>query len=278
MAGLAHLGEPDAASRWALFLATPAADRVGVGAEDAAGFADDVKEGALFPLAPVATSILSRGHAGALLALRQAMAELVEGRWDVCVVGGVDSLLESEWVSAAIGEKKLKTASSTSGYIPGEAAAFVVLEAADHARQRGATILAHVTPVRSAHEAAPAYAESPGRAEGVAAVLRQSVADAPCGPAGLQRIINDLNGERWRFLEWAMADGRVLSNLPPHWRLWHPADCFGDIGAATGAAHLCMAVRAFERSYAVGEAIVVCNSSEAGERASTVVYPASAEA
>ena len=87
-------------------------------------------------------------------------------------------------------------------------------------------------------------------------------------------IINDLNGERWRFLEWGMADARALSGLPPNRRLWHPADCFGDIGAATGAAHLCLATRAFRRGYAVGQAILVCNTSDGGERAATLVFPA----
>ena len=105
------------------------------------------------------------------------------------------------------------------------------------------------------------------------AMKSQAVADAPGGPGRIYRVINDLNGERWRFLEWALACNPALSALPPDFRLWHPADCFGDIGAATGAAHICLAVRAFARDYAVGDAILIANTSDTGERAALCVYP-----
>jgi 3-oxoacyl-[acyl-carrier-protein] synthase-1 len=87
-------------------------------------------------------------------------------------------------------------------------------------------------------------------------------------------VLTDLNGERWRFLEWALASSPALLGLPPDWRLWHPADCFGDVGAATGAVHLCLAARAFERGYAVGDGVIIFNAAETGERASLCVHPA----
>lgn len=274
-AGLSHLVDPDGdATRWAVYLSTPPLDRPGVSEEDAVEFQEDVQETTLFPFELGAIAVFSNGHAGVLLALDRAMRDLAEGRLDVAVVGGVDSLLETEFLSFLLAERKLKTETFPAGIIPGEAAAFVVLEAVEHARARGAKALSCVTAVRTAVEAAPVSGEAPSRAEATTRVLQEELADAPCGPPGIHRIVNDLNGERWRFLEWAMADARALSKLPPHWRLWHPADCFGDIGAATGAAHLCLATRAFQRGYAVGQAILICNSSDGGERVATVVFPA----
>jgi 3-oxoacyl-[acyl-carrier-protein] synthase-1 len=168
---------------------------------------------------------------------------------------------------------RLKTSATPAGLIPGEAAAFVVLETVAHARGRKAPILARISPVRVAVEKESPAGETPGRGQAMAQVLRQAVADTPGGPGTIHRVLNDLNGERWRFLEWALACNPALAALPPDFRLWHPADCFGDIGAATGAAHLCLAVRALTRGYAVGASILVANTSDTGERAALCVYP-----
>jgi 3-oxoacyl-[acyl-carrier-protein] synthase I len=273
-AGLSDLLDSTDDTRWGLFLSTPSLDRPGVDPEDAAEFLEDVKEGTLFPWQPGSLTIFSRGHAGVLLALFQAMRALEEKSLDVCLVAGIDSLLEAEYLLSLHGEGRLKTEAMPAGIIPGEAAGSVVLETAEHARLRRADPLARVTDVRIGLENAPVVGDAPSRGDVLAEILREALADAPSGATGIHRIINDANGERWRFLEWAMAEARALSDLPPYRRLWHPADCFGDIGAASGVAHLCMAVRAFQRSYAAGDAILISNSSDLGERAATVVLPA----
>jgi len=273
-AGVDSLVLPGQDGRFGIYLSVPPLDRPGVPEEDAEDFLEDLREGSLFPVEPGSTTVLTNGHAGVLLALDQAMRDLAQDQVDVCAVGGVDSLLESGYLQFLLEERKLKAGNFPVGLLPGEAAGFVVVETLEHARKRGAEVLARVSPVHTAMEAAPSHGDDPGRADGTTRVLREALADAPCGPGGVWRIVNDLNGERWRFLEWAMADARALSKLPPEWRLWHPADSFGDIGAATGAAHLCIAARAFQRGYARGEAILVCNSSEGGERAAAAVFRA----
>lgn len=273
-ADLTHLGEAGDTTRWGMFLSMPALDRPGIEIEDAQEFLEDMQDKTLIPCEPASIVMISKGHAGVLLALDQAMRALMGNSLDLCVVAGIDSLLETEFLYSLMEERKLKTEAIPAGLIPGEAGACIVLETAEHARVRKAQPLARLTPVRIGIETAPAYGEAPGRADALAKVLGEAIADAPCGAPGIHRIINDLNGERWRFLEWAMAEARVLTNVPAHRRLWHPADCFGDIGAASGVAHLCIAVRAFQRSYAMGEAILVSSASDSGERAATVVLPA----
>ncbi|MBI3597293.1 MAG: 3-oxoacyl-ACP synthase [Nitrospirae bacterium] len=273
MAGLDHIAEPYNSTRLGLYLSVPQLDRPGIDEGNAEEFLEEIRENILFPFELGGAKVISTGHAGVLLVMEEAIRDLQASRIEACVVGGVESLLEAGLLSSLMAESKLKTDTVPAGLIPGEAAAFVVLETAEHVHARGAETLACVTPVRTAFETTPASGDAPGRADATVRVLQEALADAPCSPSEIHQIINDLNGERWRFLEWAIADARVLTKLPPYRRLWHPADCFGDIGAATGAAHLCMAARAFRRGYAVGRAILVSNSSDSGERAATVVFP-----
>lgn len=274
MAGLPSLVEEGCATKWAMRLVVPPLDRAGVDEEDATAFAEDVQEGTLFDVEVPALSPLCGGNAGVLVALAQAAADFEKGAVEVCVLGGVDSLLHTPYLDDLDTEGRLKTTATPVGIIPGEAAAFVVLETVAHARARQAPVLAQVTPVRTAVERESPRGKEPGRGEAMARALRQAVADAPSGPGQVHRVINDLNGERWRFLEWALASNPALAGLPPDFRFWHPADSFGEIGAATGAAHLCLAVRAFARSYAVGDAILISNASDTGERAALCVCPA----
>jgi 3-oxoacyl-[acyl-carrier-protein] synthase-1 len=241
-----------------------------------AAFKEDVEERTLFAIDVPEVHVIAGGNAGVMLALQQAAAALAEGRHRVCVVGGVDSLLHTPFLDHLDEEGRLKTAATAGGLIPGEGAAFVVIEPDQPGAASRAHTLARFTPPRFAKESESPDGKNPGRGSAAAQVLRQTVADALCPPGRIHRVLTDLNGERWRFLEWALASNPALVDLPPDWRLWHPADCFGDTGAATGAMHLCLAVRAFERNYAVGDGIVIFNASETGERASLSVHPAQA--
>ena len=52
--------------------------------------------------------------------------------------------------------------------------------------------------------------------------------------------IADMNGEQYRFKEAALAITRLLRDRKVLFSLWHPADCIGEVGAATLPAMLAM--------------------------------------
>src|SRR5262249_36942600 len=94
------------------------------------------------------------------------------------------------------------------------------------------------------------------------------------GRAGqIHRVITDMSGERWRALEWALVETRCLNVLATGWQHWHPADCFGDIGAASSVAHAALAARAFERGYAGAGGVLLFAASQRGERAAATLWP-----
>ncbi|HEX3020179.1 MAG TPA: beta-ketoacyl synthase N-terminal-like domain-containing protein [Chitinispirillaceae bacterium] len=258
--------------KWALFLSIPPFDREGVDEENVAEFNEKASDDLLFPIEIPDLRPFSNGHAGCLLGIGEAVEALNSGELDMCIVGGADSYLETEYVYSLREQKRIKTGQTTAGFIPGEAAGFVVIEKESHARKRNAPVLARITPVYSSMESIAWDSTEPGRYRAMPMVLRELISNSPCDPQKINRVINDLNGERWRFLEWAMTNNPALSSLPPDWRLWCPADCIGDTGAATGAIHVNLAVQAILRGYAFGQAVLIANASESGERAAMLVY------
>jgi 3-oxoacyl-[acyl-carrier-protein] synthase-1 len=270
----ADLGEAvsqDRPPRWGVFLGVPHDTRPGVEEADAARFREAVADQDLFPVRPAKLELFPHGHAAGLLALEKAARSLEQGEIDFAVVGGVDSLLHGQCLYWLHTERKLLSPQNPAGLIPGEAAAFVVVEPERYARGRGANVLARLLPVQTGKESVPAG--QPTSADALTQVVRAVFASLPADRKNVLRIVIDLNGERWRFFEWSLANVRNPPS-PTNRQLWHAADCLGDVGAATGAALLGVAVRAFERGYAVGDALPVITSSDAGERAAVAVLPA----
>lgn len=212
----------------------------------------------------VALDLLPEGSGGLAAALAAATRALREERADVVLVAGVDSWLQSDRLEALAGADRLKLPEETTGTIPGEGAACLVLEAAGQARARGQAELVRILGVGQARQAAYAP-EAPTSAEGLVACAEAAAAQAG-GLAGFERVCLDLNGERWRFLEWALASGRLGDRLARGWRLTHPADCWGDVGAAFGPLTLALAAQAWARgAWTDSRALVLC-TPDGGER------------
>ncbi len=87
-------------------------------------------------------------------------------------------------------------------------------------------------------------------------------------------IYIDLNGERWKSLAWGFAQThlRGFSNIKlDHCNVQVPATSWGDIGAASSAASLCLANASFLRGYASGTMALVCSIDESGSVGSALV-------
>src|SRR5262249_2187029 len=92
------------------------------------------------------------GHAAGLLALAAARGPRRRGEIDACVMGCVDSLVERPTLSWLDGARRLKADDRPAGFVPGEAAAFAVVELAERALARGARPLARILGSGIAHE------------------------------------------------------------------------------------------------------------------------------
>ena len=250
------------------YLGVPYPDRGGLPLAEFQQFAEGLGEDA-FSDAEVPLELLALDQVGSLAAVARASEALQGGKADVCIVGGLDSLLDSDVLQQLVEDGRLKLSSNSEGLIPGEAAAFVVLETARSAKRRGVSCLARVDAVALEQEL-PWTPEAPVKGQALSRALRTVLA-AVSGQVGT--VVTDLNGERWRFLEWALMETRCLGALPRGWRHLHPADCLGDVGAAHGAVALVLAVRAFARGYAQPGSALIAASSTRGERGALTLSP-----
>jgi 3-oxoacyl-[acyl-carrier-protein] synthase-1 len=209
------------------------------------------------------------GSAGALLAIEAARRCLLQGDCRFCVVGGTDSWLDPQTLAEIDQARRLKTAEIQDGFVPGEAAAFVVLERADTALQRHRPAYARCSEVCLAHEANTRETDSVCTGQSLAECLRPVTDRLRRSGSPVRAILCDLNGETYRATEWAYAHARVFrdSANPCPRTLLHPADCVGDVGAATGALLLTFGAWMIKRQPDRWNTSVIWCSSDKGERA-----------
>ena len=213
------------------------------------------------------------GRAAGLAALHRAARHLREERVEVALVGGVDSLVRPESIERLADAGTLKTEDNPTGVAPGEAAAFVVLEAEP---PRGVAPLAYLEGTGIAEEPTTGTDDA-NEGVGLTAAVRAAREAAGGGPEHFPRVVCDLNGDRYRAMEWAYAHIRSLQDLgsapdgPAETERWHPAECTGDTGAASGLLNLIWSVTAMRRGYAGIGVTLVWGASDGPLRAAVLV-------
>ena len=222
------------------------------------------------PLLDGRVQLILDGHAGGFSAFQSAQQLLTEGGVDFCLVGGVDSLVDPPVLNWLHEAGRLKTEHHPDGFLPGEAAAFLVLERDSSARARGAPILAGLAAAAFAQDPAHLFSGSPQTGSGLTTVLRQVLTDASPSVDG---ILCDLNGEYWRSKEWSLAASRTL-NETTEAPVWFPAQSIGDVGAASAPVLAAIAVTTIRSDYFGGRKVLVCSSSDAGGRGSAILTDA----
>jgi 3-oxoacyl-[acyl-carrier-protein] synthase-1 len=255
-------------ARVQLFLGTPPLNRPGPSPEELEEFTETLTED-LFPEGAIRLEFIHMEQVSGLAGVARACEVLQQGAADICLVGAADSLLDSVLLQSLLEAGRLKVPGISSGIIPGEAAAFLVLERESMARRRGIPPRLCIDAVGLEREA-PWTPQGPVGGRGLTRAI-QTVLESVGRPEDFGHVLCDLNGERWRFLEWALIETRCLGKLPRGWRLWHPADCLGDIGAAFGPVAIGLAAHAFRRGYAPRPRILIASASERGERAALAV-------
>lgn len=215
--------------------------------------------------------LIREGHAGGIIALSESITLLREKKAKVCIVGGVDSLVEYPSLAWLEEKGRLKTDDRPTGFIPGEAAAFLVLELASTSRKRGAPILGEIIRTAYTMEEAHISSDKPLIGKGLAESIKRSLNSKEGEVDKIDGIICDLNGEYYRMKEWALAMGRVFDGSALLPELWHPAEFFGDVGAASAVVCTAIAVSAINNGYFSGPYVIIWASSDNGGRGSVLL-------
>ena len=83
--------------------------------------------------------------------------------------------------------------------------------------------------------------------------------------------ITDISGEQYQFKEAALAEARLLRQHKEEFDIWHPADCIGEIGAASLPCMLGVALYAAHKGYAPGPRLLAHLGNDDGKRVALVL-------
>lgn len=216
-----------------------------------------------------ATLRFAQGNEGALAALTNLCRELSAGTWDAAIFGGADSLVTSDSCRELLQQGRLLASTCAEGIDPGEAAAYLVLQA-DHPGA-GAT-WSHATIAAVAQAAEPYSGQADekkmtGLAQAMEAVARQGEIRLD----EVKELILTLSTESASALEWHQTLMRLWppgtpaeeENTPqePQPLRLHPA--LGELGAATLPVSLVLGCARFEFEHPPLTSLLVCDGSAA---------------
>lgn len=220
-----------------------------------------------------AAASFQSGHAGGLIALRASLEQLDLGAYDACVVAGVDSYIEPESLEWLEENEQLHGAGPLNnawGFVPGEAAGTLLVMNEGAMHTYGLEPLAEVLAVGVAMEHMRIKTETVCTGVGLTEAFRRALSFLP-DEARVSDIYCDMNGEPYRADEFGFATVRTGSWFEDSSAFVAPADCWGDVGAASGTLLACLAVVAAAKTVARGRQPMVWCSSDGGERAAAVL-------
>lgn len=215
--------------------------------------------------------IATHGHAAGLAALSTAAAQIRQGHLSACLAGGIDSYFHPDTMEWLDENRRLLSTIARSGFVPGEAAGFCLLMNEQACRESGLQPLALVSPGAMSMEPKHIKSSETCLGEGLSAAVSAAIANMPNPSARIDALYCDQNGERYRGEEWGFVCLRLGQHFEDPTAYHSPADCWGDVGAASGPLFAMLVCQANERGYAAGPHSMLCASSEGGMRSAIVI-------
>jgi 3-oxoacyl-[acyl-carrier-protein] synthase I len=210
---------------------------------------------------PIRHGVYPGGHAGAAVAITDLSRRLARQKGSVAVIVSADALTAMPTLAHLERAGRLKSPSRPRGVIAGEAAVALVIETVDGMGHDSDACCA-IAGIGMGREPVPVGRDEPCLAEGLTTALTSALESAGWQPEDVGLVYCDLNGEEYRAHEWMLATCRCLSDQS----VVHPADCIGDVGAASLPLLIGIAGMALRRRYASAARALAWASSDSGAR------------
>ncbi|WP_020405917.1 hypothetical protein [Hahella ganghwensis] len=203
------------------------------------------------------------GRAGGYRALADAWGLLEAGHARQALVIGVDSCRCPRALAHWEKDGRLLLPHTNDGFFPGEGAGCLLLVANDEA----STVKLGKPQV--SRESAHFYSEEVCLGKGLTEAFHEAchfIHDP------VREVICGLNGESAPIKEWGFAVSRLSDNqMADSAGIMHPADCYGDIGAATVPVLLALTNALLEEDHIKGPVLTWC-ASDYETRGAAVMY------
>ncbi len=156
---------------------------------------------------------------------------------DYCLVIGVDSLINSKSLKAYSGNmygdgRRILGEGFSDGFIPGEAAACILLEKPDAHTDNNAVVISGIGMAEE--NVVVSQHESVVFSDGLVKASKKSLYESRKLMSEIDFRMASVSGESFFFKELAIAQRRLLDKKVQDQVLWHPADAIGECGSAIG--------------------------------------------
>jgi 3-oxoacyl-[acyl-carrier-protein] synthase I len=179
------------------------------------------------------------GRAAGKEAIDFAFQYLVNSANDYILIGGSDSYTDYSRLGPLSKKDRLLTSSNMDGFAPGEGAAFLLLTPNTKlAMVRNGHMIAINAP-GIATETGHLESDEPYRGDGLDQAFKKALVNH--AEANIHSIFSSMNGENFWAKEYGVAYLRNKSAFAEAVKTEHPADCYGDLGAATSPALIALA-------------------------------------
>ncbi len=209
------------------------------------------------------------GRAAGLIALKEAMERISSGKNNSVLAGGADTYLDLYLLGTLDTEARILGPGTMDGFIPGEGAAFLLLSKSDTMTSHNISPLASLSSVSIGYEEGHLYSEKPYLGDGLASTLEKLFQNGNIKET-IKEVYSSINGENHWAKEWGVAFLRNSNFFDAAHGMHHPADCFGDTGAASGIILVILAIMGIKHGYRRRPALITC-SSDFGNRAAVTV-------
>ncbi len=216
-------------------------------------------------------NLIIEGHAAGLAAFQLATGKIESGELEACLVGGVESYFHPDTMEWLDSNRQLIGSVSRSGFVPGEGAGICLLMSETAAYHHGLRPLAWVAATATGRETKLIKTSDVCLGEGLTAVVKEATAALEIPAESVTDIICDMNSERYRAEEWGFVCLRLSLQMANPTDYISPADCWGDMGAASGPLFAMLACQASARKYAKGPRALLWASSEGGLRGAVLL-------
>jgi 3-oxoacyl-[acyl-carrier-protein] synthase-1 len=233
---------------------------------DSALFLRSIAEATGLAIPPRRAATYAEGRAAGLAALAGAIDRLRVGAEERVVVGAVDSAFDPGLLEALDAEFRLHSLTAENGFLPGEGAAFLVVERAGRAGAGRAR--AHVAAVQIEREPRPFGHAEPSLGLALSLAVRRVLEGAR---GTLRWAMTDVVNERHRIDEWVYASARAHRSLATDSRHDQPLLTTGDLGAASGVVLAAFAAMSFSVGSAPDDRVLLAASSDGNLRAAALL-------
>jgi 3-oxoacyl-[acyl-carrier-protein] synthase-1 len=199
------------------------------------------------------------GRSAGIEALDFAFNYLMNQPQEYVLLAGVDSYLDESIIKNY--QRRLLTHGAADAFAPGEGAcALLLTRHIELAENRNGHVIA-IYPCGMAEEEGHMYSEKPYKGEGLDKAFKRALENH--SPHSIETIYSSMNGENHWAKEYGVAYLRNKQKFIDKVKIEHPADCYGDLGAATATALVAFAAENLHKTRSAHKNLVYCSSDKA---------------